>query len=67
IDQITEVYVHYRFSRQEGLPASAMTEETLNSSWRELRPLFFQTWLRKRLRFGREKKHPFALVGKSGK
>ena len=73
IQQITEIYVHYRFSNQAGTSnstelATALTESSnaAGQSWHALHPMLWRAWLRRLTnRFVRRKASPFGLTNRS--
>ena len=67
MQEITETYVQFRFSRQDATLAGATPVDAgLNNAWRKLEPLLWRAWwqrLRQRV-FGRKKGviNPYDLV-----
>ena len=68
IASITDIYVHYRWSRQafstlgQG-QGDAQINSKLFGSWERLRPILWKAWLRKVIKLRiRSKKDPFTLV-----
>jgi hypothetical protein len=67
VQEITDTYVQFRFSRQDATPAGAgPVDAGLTAAWRKLEPLFWRAWwqrLRQRL-FGSKQgaPNPYDLV-----
>ena len=67
VQEITDTYVQFRFSRHAATPPDAAPVDAgLNAAWRKLEPLFWHAWwqrLRQRV-FGRKKVaiNPYDLV-----